>query len=181
VLTIYIRDDEVFDEATNEFVEGPVIAELQLEHSLVSLSKWEQKFEKPFLGAGEKSDDEVLAYIEAMILDPNFSPEVFSKLSQNNINQINDYINASSTATWFSNDSTTPRSREVITSELIYYWMISFNIPFECQYWHLNRLFTLIRVCNVKNQKPRKMSRAEQAAQMRKLNAERKVRLGTTG
>ncbi len=179
MLTITVLGEEHFNEEEQEFVTVGGI-DLQLEHSLVSLSKWESIHEKPFLGEGEKSTEEVYSYIKAMILTPDFPPEVLSNLSQDHFEQINKYIDAKMTATWFS-DTPAPKSREVITSELIYYWMFTFQIPIECELWHLNRLFTLIKVCNVKNAPPKKMSRAEQAARNRTLNAQRKAQLGTQG
>lgn len=179
MLTI-ILSDESWDETKEEFVDQPVTS-LDLEHSLVSLSKWESEFEKPFLGDEEKTDQEVLAYIGYMISSPDFSPEVLSKLSDKNLNEINEYINAPKTATWFASDPNGRRTGEVITSELIYFWMISFNIPFECQYWHLNRLFTLIRVCSVKNSKPKKQSQAQMISERNALNAARRAQFGTRG
>jgi hypothetical protein len=154
---------------------------LDLEHSLVSLSKWESIYEKPFLGPKEKTPEEILGYIEAMILNPKIPPGVLSRLSLENRDEISAYIDSRQSATWFRETTSPAHSREVITSELIYYWMISCNIPFECQNWHLNRLFTLIRVFNVKNTKPTKMSRGELAARNRALNEQRKTQLGTQG
>lgn len=181
MLTITVPvGDELFDETTSKFVrQGDAI--LELEHSLVSLSKWEQIFEKPFLGKDEKSGKEVLEYIKCMTVTPNVPNSVFEKLSEENIREINNYIEAKMTATWFNTRTNEPRSKEVITAELIYYWMIVFQIPFECETWHLNRLFTLIQVCNVKQDKPKKMSRAEISRRNRELNAQRKAQLGTKG
>jgi hypothetical protein len=180
MLMITVPGKEVYDETSQEFAtHGDVV--LELEHSLVSLSKWESQYEKPFLGREDKTPDELMAYIKAMVLTPDVSDEILSKLSEENMLEINDYINAKMSATWFSEQPGSPKSREVVTSELIYYWMTMFQIPFECQYWHLNRLFTLIRICNVKQAKPKKMSRAEIAARNRELNAQRKKQLGTSG
>jgi hypothetical protein len=180
MLTIVVPGVEMFDEQSHEFVTRGDVT-LDLEHSLVSLSKWESKFEKPFLGKGEKTIDEVLEYIKFMTLTPDVSDEVYKKLTKENVEEINKYIDSKMTATWFSDATSAPATRDVITAELIYYWMISFQIPFECENWHLNRLFTLIRVCNIKQAKPKKMSRAEIAARNRELNARRRKQLGTTG
>lgn len=180
MLSIIVPGTEMFNERTQEFTtQGDVL--LELEHSLVSLSKWEQIFEKPFLGNSEKTGDEVFGYIKAMTLTPKVPEEVFLRLSEENISAINAHIDARMTATWFNEPPGAPKTRDVITAELIYYWMIVFQIPFECERWHLNRLFTLIRVCNIKQAKPKKMTRAEVANRNRELNARRKQELGTRG
>lgn len=179
MLKIVVGGSEAYDEASETFViQGGTVVEL--EHSLVSLSKWESKFEKPFLGKVEKSTEEIMAYIEAMVLN-EIPPGILSRLSEGNVSEINNYIDAKMTATWFRDTPGAPASREVITAELIYYWMVSFQIPWEAQYWHLNRLFTLIRVCNLKNAKPQKMSKGEAARRNRELNQQRKAQLGTQG
>jgi len=180
MLAITVGGTQSFDDEKQEFVnEGGV--ELQLEHSLVSLSKWESKHEKPFLGKESKTSEEVLDYVSCMLLTPNPPGDFLDKLSKENLEAVNSYIEAKMTATWFSDQPGAPSSREVITAELIYYWMTVFNIPFECEGWHLNRLFTLIRICNIKQSKPKKMSRAEIASRNRELNARRKQQLGTKG
>jgi hypothetical protein len=179
MLTIVVPGGELFNEETQEFDKMDDYT-LELEHSLVSLSKWESEFEKPFLKPGEKTDEEVIGYVRAMVISGEVPPKVFSRLTRENLNAVNVYINKKMTATWFAEDRK-GTSREVVTSELIYYWMISLNIPFETQTWHLNRLFTLIRVCNLKNTPPKKMSRSEMAARNRELNAQRRSQLGTRG
>jgi len=172
---------ESYNEATNEFV---IVATeyftLQLEHSLVSLSKWESFFHKPFLGPADKSPEEILWYVQAMTLTPDVPPEVFTRFSQNNVDQINAYIEDKMTATFFS-ESKSPPSAQIVTAELIYYWMIAHGIPFECQHWHLNRLLTLVKVCNRMNEPQKKMSQNELIARNRELNRQRLKELGTKG
>lgn len=180
MLTIVVPGVEHFDERSQEFVTLNDVT-LELEHSLVSLSKWESIYEKPFLGKAEKTTEETLGYIKTMTLTPNVPDQVYGRLSETNILEINGYLDAKMTATWFNDPPGAPQSRDVITSELIYYWMVTFQIPFECEHWHLNRLFTLIRVCNIKSAKPKKMSRSEAAARQRELNAQRRAQLGTKG
>jgi hypothetical protein len=180
MLEITVGGVESYNDSSQEFtMEGGTT--LQLEHSLVSLSKWEQEFEKPFLSTKEKTNEELFFYVKSMTLTSDVPSEIYLQLSDENIEEINEYINKRMTATWFSDAPNAPPSRETITAELIYYWMTIFQIPFECQYWHLNRLFTLIRVCNIKQAKPKKMSRAEVAQRNRELNEQRKAQLKTKG
>jgi len=180
MLTITVGSTASFDDEKQEFVElGGV--ELQLEHSLVSLSKWESEFEKPFLGKTEKTADEALAYIRCMLLTKNPPEDFPHNLSKENMEAINEYVDRKMTATWFSEIKPETRTSEIITSELIYYWMTVFNIPWEAQHWHLNRLFTLIRIANLKQGKPKKMSKAEIMQRNRELNAQRRAQLGTKG
>ena len=171
---------EGWDEVKGEFVD-PKTRTLQLEHSLVSLSKWESKWCKPFLSSNEKTAEETLDYIKCMTLTQNVDPDVYNHLTAKNIEEINQYIYAPMTATTFSEDKKGKGSREVVTSELVYYWMIALNIPFECQKWHLNRLLTLIRVCNIKNTPPKKMSKRDIMSRNAALNEARRKRLNTTG
>ena len=180
MLTIKIPAREFFDEKTQTFFTTKEQT-LQLEHSLISISKWESKWQKPFLTINEKKTlEETIDYIKCMTITKNVDPNVYNYLSNENMNEINTYIESPMTATTFS-DNTKGRSREIITSELIYYWMISLNIPMECQQWHINRLLTLIRVCNVKNTPPKKMSRKDIANRYASLNAARRSKLHSKG
>lgn len=154
---------------------------LQLEHSLVSLSRWESKWCKPFLTKDEKTLEETIDYIRCMTVTQNVNPTTYLTIPVDVFAQVKDYIDSKQTATWFAEDKTISPNREVITSELIYYWMIAQNIPIECQKWHLNRLLTLIRVCSVKNAPNKKQSRREMLAQRKALNASRRARGSTKG
>jgi hypothetical protein len=180
MLKIIIPGTEYFDEETETF-DSVGDFELELEHSLISLSKWESKYQKPFLSNSEKTPEEILNYIEAMILTPIYPNNLFERFSSQNFAQINNYIESKESATTFGDMPERRGREEVITSELIYYWMVAFNIPFECERWHLNRLFSLIRICNLKNSKPKKMSQSEIAARNRELNAKRRAEYGTSG
>lgn len=179
MLTITIPSVEMWDEKREQFVYMQETT-LDLEHSLVSLSKWESKWEKPFLSSKDKTEEEVSDYIKCMTLTPNVNPIVYTCLTADNISTIMNYINAPMTATTFNDTSNRP-GRETITAELIYYWMIALNIPFECQGWHLNRLLTLIKVCNIKNTPPKKRSKRDIMSRNAALNAARKKQLNTRG
>lgn len=180
MLTIIVPGVDLFDEETNEFIEIED-TRIDLEHSLVSLSKWESKWEKPFLSATDKTTEQVLDYIKTMCLTPEVDPQVFLNLSASNYDDINAYMVAKMTATWFSDKAKASRSSKVITAELIYYWMIESNIPFECQHWHIERLFTLIKVCSSERAPEKKMSKADLIARNRALNEQRKAQMGTAG
>lgn len=180
MLTIIVPGTDMFDDAKQEFFTSPAVT-LELEHSLFSLSKWESKWEIPFLGGTEKTTEQTLDYIRVMTISPDVPAEVYDRLTSTNLQAINEYINAKMTATWFK-EAPGPKNRgEAITAEIIYYWLVSHTIPFECQHWHLNRLITLIKVCNEKNAPKKKMSRRELLAQQRQLNAERRANLNTSG
>lgn len=180
MLRITIPAQESWDETKEEFVITRKEQTLQLEHSLVSLSKWESKWHKPFTSS-EKSFEETIDYIRCMTLTQNVDPKVYLLLSKDNIKEINDYIENPMTATTFSEFNSGRGGREIITSEIIYHSMIALNIPFECQKWHLNRLLTLIRVCNIKNQPAKKMGMQELMSRNAALNAERRKQLNTKG
>ena len=179
MLKITIPGTEQWNEQNQEFITTQEQT-LSLEHSLVSLSKWESKWCKPFVTTKDKTIEENLDYIKCMTLTQNVNPNVYSSIPNDVMTTIIDYINAPMTATTINERKGTANS-EAITSELIYYWMIAFNIPFECQKWHLNRLLTLIRVCNIKSQKPEKMSKRDVMSRNAALNAARKKKLNTKG
>ena len=181
MLTITVPiSPEGWDEKKREFVK-PKSQTLQLEHSLVSLSKWESKWQKPFYSKKDMSNEEALDYIKCMTLTKNVDPDVYNHLTQENIKTILDYIGNPMTATTFGKETNSGNNREVITSELIYYWMIASNIPFECQKWHLNRLITLIRVCSVKNAPPKKRSKRDIMSRNAALNAARRKQFNSNG
>lgn len=171
---------EGWDEEKQEFVD-PVTLTLELEHSLVSISAWESTWCKPFLDKNPKTPEETLDYIKCMTLTPNVDPIVYTKLTNDNIQAVNNYISAPMTATTFSEKENGRGGREVITAELIYYWMIALQIPPEYRFWHLNQLLTLIRVCNIKNAPPKKMSKRDIMSRNAALNAARKKQMNTTG
>ena len=180
MLSITIPGFELYDEQTNriETIKG---RDLQLEHSLVSISKWESKWKKPFLSSKERTREETIDYIRCMTLTQNVDHRIYQGITYENVKAVNEYINDSMTATTFSKNSNNKSSRSIITSEIIYYWMISLEIPMECQKWHLNRLLTLIRVCDEKSQPGKKMSKKDIMRQYSSLNAARKSKYGTRG
>ena len=180
MLQITIPAIEFWDERRNEFVYRKEQT-LQLEHSLVSLSKWESKWCKPFLSKDEKTYEETLDYIKCMTITQNVDPDTYKYLTKGNIDEIDKYIRAPMTATTFSEDANGKRNREIVTAEVIYQWMIALTIPIEFQKWHLNRLITLIRVCQIKSQPPKKKSRKELMSQHAALNAARRKKLNTKG
>lgn len=179
MLTITIPSRDFYDERTNTFmtIKG---ATLTLEHSLVSVSKWESKWHKPFMSKVDKTREELIDYVRCMTVSQNINPDVYQLLTNDNIEAINNYINDSKTATTFSSE---PKSggNEIITSEIIYYWMIALQIPVEFQKWHLNRLLTLIRVCNVKNAPAKKRSQRDIINSHRAINEANKKRFHTKG
>jgi len=180
MLTITIPDQEWFNDVTQEFVDIKG-RDITLEHSLVSLSKWESMYHKPFLTREEKTRSETLNYIKCMTITQNVPDTIFKAIDAQTINQVSAYIENPMTATTFTEDEKKKKvNRDIITAEIIYYWMIALQIPMECQKWHLNRLLTLINVCNIKNQ-PKKMSKAEILSRNRALNAQRKQQLNTRG
>ena len=180
MLEIVVPEKELYDDKTGEFIEVKE-QKLQLEHSLISLSKWESKWCKAFLSKRDVSPEELIDYVRCMTLTKNVDPYVYLNLSEDNIKTIEDYLKAPMTATHFLESSKNPvHNSETITSELIYYWMITLGIPVEFEKWHLTRLLTLIKVCNLKNN-TKKMSKGEIARRNRMLNADRRKKFNTKG
>lgn len=182
MLEISVPGGEFWIEESEEFIHTKP-QKLRLEHSLISISKWESKWKRAFLADRPKTDEQVLDYIRCMTINGDFPPETYAALSQENIDEIMAYIGDSMTATYiykgFGNDNSSGRG-EVLTSELIYYWMVCFNIPVEFQKWHLNRLLTLIDVFEAKNStKKRKIG--EIIKDNRALNEMNKARFNTRG
>lgn len=174
MLEITIPGKEYWDESINEFVYDEAVT-LRLEHSLVSLSKWESKWHKSFLSNAEKlTADELIDYVKCMTITQNVKIETYDRLTPELANEIKEYINEPMTAVYFPNEGDGKINNEKITSELVYYWMVTLNIPFECQKWHLNRLIALIKVCNMKNQPSKKMSKKAAIERHRAINEARR-------
>lgn len=180
MLEIIIPPAEMWDPKERRFSKTKEY-KLQLEHSLISISKWEARWNKSFLKEENKTTEEILDYIKCMTLTQNIPPEAYLCLTEDNISQIVEYIRAPMTATWFSEDNNRKFSREVITNEVIYDWMIEFGVPFECQKWHLNRLITLIRVRTARSKKSKPMSEKDTLSMYRDINAARRKRLNSKG
>ena len=179
-LTIVVPAKELFDSKTGEFIETKDTV-LHLEHSLISISKWESKWHKPYLSKEDKTREEAVDYIRCMTLNGGVDPNVYLCLTEANIDQITKYMGDPMTATTIKKQDKKP-SREIITSELIYYWMTELNIPFDpCQKWHFSRLLTLIEVCSIKKTPSKKMSKADVMRQNRSLNAARRAKHHTRG
>lgn len=181
MLQVTVPAYEWYDEATNTFGSCKETT-LQLEHSLVSIHKWEQRWNKPFLGKDEKTIEQCIDYVRCMTLTQHVDPAVYRGITTEIFDKINSYIEAPMTATWFSDkDKAGPPHKETITSEVVYYWMISLNIPWECRKWHLNTLLTLIRVCNAKNAPKKKQNRREMMDQRTAINKARRAKLNSKG
>jgi hypothetical protein len=181
MLQITVPGAELYDEVNNEFI---TVKEqtLTLEHSLVSLSKWESKWCKPFLSKDGLTTEQTIDYIRCMTITQNVPPITYSLITDENIKQVENYINAPMTATWFSDEKKSGRSSsEMVTAELIYYWMIALQIPMKCEKWHLNRLLTLVKVCNIKNAPPKKMGKRATMSRNAAINAARRKQLNSNG
>lgn len=173
---------EVFDETQNRFVQFREQV-LQLEHSLISVSKWEANWEQSFLDEKSLTVEQTVDYVKCMTINPNVNPEVYSRLTNEDLDKVEQYIERKMTATTFGKlpNENPGAKHKIVTSEIIYQWMIRYHIPFECQKWHLNRLLTLIQVCNLETQPQKKMSRKEIYAQNRAINNQRRAKYKTRG
>lgn len=183
MLPITIPETELYDEINNEYIYVKAQT-IRLEHSLVSLSKWESKWCKSFLSNltnNGLTHDQTIDYIKYMTITKGVDPNVYLCFTSQHYEQINKYISAPMTATYFSEAKSGKLNNEPVTSELVYYWMVTHRIPFECEKWHLNRLLTLIRVCNVKNQPAKKMTTQELISRNAAINAANRKRFNSKG
>lgn len=179
MLKVTIPTKDYYDDRSNEFVMTSAV-ELELEHSLASLSKWESKWEIPYFSDEAKSDEQVLDYIRCMVTNTEVDISVIMRMENEDLIRVKEHIEAKMTATWFSGQKQSGPA-PVVTNEVIYYWMVENGIPFECENWHLNRLLTLIKVCGEKRKPEKKMSSSEIADRNRRLNEERLKKYNTTG
>jgi len=180
-LSITIPGQEYYDEVNNEF-KSIGDTNVTLEHSLISISKWEAKWHKSYLSTPDKTPEEIMDYIRCMTITPHVDPSVFDFLTQSNINEIVNYINDPMTATTFSDDKTDSTSKNIVTSELIYYWMIACQIPVAFEKWHINRLMTLIKVCEIKNNPDKKkMSKSQLYNRQRAINEANRKKFSSKG
>lgn len=180
MLRLVIIGDEEFNEETLMFTPVNDVV-IELEHSLLSVSKWEAKYQKPFLSPPDKTKEEMFGYLQEMIISPDVDPDVLFRCSQKNIDEIQAYIESNQSATTFGFMPERRGPGEVITSELIYYWLATFDIPFEVETWNLNRLFSLIRICGIKNSPPEQRSQREMAEERARINEQRRKEYGTRG
>lgn len=181
MLQINVPAQEYYDERNEMFINVPAVT-LELEHSLVAISKWEMKWKKSFLKNQEKTYDELLDYVKCMTLNENVNPMTYSALSSHDYSRIKEYLEDKMSASYLPDTGHGDGCGDTVTSELIYYWMVALQIPFECQYWHINRLLTLVQICNMKNNPDKhKMSRNEILARNNALNAERRAKYNSRG
>jgi len=181
MLILDIPEQEYYDEENQEFVYIHTF-KLKLEHSLVSISKWESKWKKPFLKDEQKTPAEFLDYVRCMTINSDVPDNVYQLMGHENLKKIQDYIMDPATATTIMDrrKQSSKGRQETVTSELIYYWMLTNGIPFECEKWRLNRLITLIRICNAKGN-PQQMNNQELYAMNAALNRSRRAASGSRG
>lgn len=174
---------ELYNSSQNLFTTLPRVKEqtLTLEHSLISMSLWESRWKTPFLKSEKKTTEQTIDYIRCMTINKNVDPEVYQRLPASVVLQIQQYIDDPMTATTFSGTPERKASNKIVTTEEIYWMMTAFNIPFECEKWHWNRLWTLIRICSIKNQPPKKMSKRDILQRNKALNEARRKAYGSSG
>lgn len=180
MLEVIVPAREYWDETLEQFTSQDERV-LQLEHSLISISKWESKWRKPFLNDDDKSEEESRDYVRCMTMTKGVPPEVYYAILPEDILRISEYIKTPQTATTINEVPGPPSAKPVITSEVVYYWMIAYKIPQAYEKWHFSRLLTLIRVCEAKSKPPTKMNKADLRAKMRQLNEERRAKYNTRG
>ena len=181
MLQITIPETELFDEAHQEFIYVNKPVTITLEHSLVSISKWESKWKKPYISEDEKTTEEVIDYVRCMTITQNVDPAVYYALTDENFREIEEYIKDPHTATTIKEIGPTKKNGEGVTSELVYYWMCAYQIPFEAQKWHFNRLMMLIRIAGIKNSPDKKMNQKDAMMQQSALNAMRRAKNHSKG
>lgn len=181
MLSITIPAIEGWDEENERFTILAEEVKLELEHSLVAISKWESKWHKPFLTKDEKSSEEIMDYIKFMTLTKNVDPLVYNRLTEDNVKAVDAYLQDPMTATTISKDKLGKPNREIVTAEIIYYWMTALNIPFQCEEWPIKRLLTLVQVCNIKNSPSKKRKMSDTLSRYSAANAARKKNLNTRG
>lgn len=187
MITITVPKREVFDTENQIFYRVDHETTIQLEHSLISLQKWESKWHVPFLyDKTQKTFEQTIDYIRCMCVTPNVKEDVFYCIPPSEMQRISEYIHDPMTATWFRDDKKNQDplnkpKKEIVTAEIIYYWMITLNIPSEYKKWHLNQLLTLIRVINVKNTPQKKRPRREILEEYKAINEENKKKFNTKG
>lgn len=180
MLELHIESQELYDEEKEEFLMSPA-ANLKLEHSLVAIAKWESKYKKSFLHTENKTPDEMLDYIKMMTITPNVKDEVYLGLTSDQIMEIKKYMDDPMTATRFTKKAGGGGGGRIITNELIYCWMAQLRIPYSCEKWHIARLLTLINVCSLENQPPKKMDQKSILRQNAAVNQARRAKMKSKG
>lgn len=181
MLKLVIPGVEMFDEVRSEFITTADVT-VEFEHSLASLSKWEGEHQIPLMDKTQKTPEQMLDYFRCMTITPDVPPDLYYRLSESHVQALNEYIGKTATATTvFEGPGKKKANTEKITAELIYYWMVSFQIPFESQHWHLDKLLTLIKVCNVKNNAGKDVSKEDRMAWMKEQNSLRQAQNDTSG
>ena len=186
MITIHVNEQQekdYWDPKIEEFVQIPYqrAYDLNLEHSLISISKWESKWHVPFIGDNNKTEEQIMDYIKCMTINQNVPDSVYDYLTADDVKKISDYINNPMTATTINSTSEKRKSSKIVTSEVLYSWMVGLQIPFECEKWHVNRLIMLIEVCNENNTPPKKMGKNEIINRNMALNKARRAKYNSKG